>query len=50
VPSTDLTSPLHNCLTVAQWQDSANNGKGGWVTRSGDDFVCYDVPSIVYTP
>jgi branched-chain amino acid transport system substrate-binding protein len=41
----------HNCLSVAQWQDSANDGEGAWVTRTpNDDFVCYDVPSVIYTP
>ncbi|MFI5041163.1 MAG: ABC transporter substrate-binding protein [Acidimicrobiales bacterium] len=41
----------HNCLTVAQWQDSAQAGRGGWVTRSpGKNYVCFDVPSIPYTP
>jgi ABC-type branched-subunit amino acid transport system substrate-binding protein len=41
----------HNCLSAAQWQDSAFAGKGGWVSRTpGGPFVCYDVPSVGYTP
>lgn len=41
----------HNCLSAAQWQDSANGGTGGWVTRTPNkDFLCYDVPTVAYTP
>jgi ABC-type branched-subunit amino acid transport system substrate-binding protein len=50
-PSTEVGGPRHNCLNVAQWQDSANGGTGAWVTRTPNgDFVCYDVGSVVYTP
>jgi len=43
-PNTD-----RNCIEVAQWQDSANGGKGAWVT-SGKDMEnnCFDVPSLPY--
>jgi len=43
--------PSHNCLSVAQWQDSAYGGRGGWVTRTpGRTFVCYVVPTVPYSP
>ena len=39
----------HNCLNVAQWQDSADDGKGGWVTRVQDmNTECFDVPEVSY--
>jgi branched-chain amino acid transport system substrate-binding protein len=39
----------HNCLNVAQWQDDAYNGSGGWVTRVPDmDTNCFDVPAVSY--
>jgi branched-chain amino acid transport system substrate-binding protein len=41
----------HNCLNVARWQDSAQHGKGGWVTQVADmDKTCYDVPTVLYSP
>ncbi|MEY9890692.1 branched-chain amino acid transport system substrate-binding protein [Catenulispora sp. MAP5-51] len=41
----------HACFNVAQWQDSADGGKGGWVTRVPDmDTNCYDVPEVSYSP
>jgi branched-chain amino acid transport system substrate-binding protein len=40
-----------HCMNVARWQDSAYGGRGGWVTTTpGDDFTCYDVPSVSYSP
>jgi ABC-type branched-subunit amino acid transport system substrate-binding protein len=49
VPSDQVGGRRHNCLSVAQWQDDADGGKGAWVTRTpGGDFACYDVPSVVY--
>jgi branched-chain amino acid transport system substrate-binding protein len=40
----------HNCLNVAQWQDSANGGRGGWVTRVADmNTNCFDVPAVAYS-
>lgn len=51
VPLTHLGGTAHNCLSVARWQDDAYNGTGGWVTTTpNDDFACYDVPDVVYTP
>jgi branched-chain amino acid transport system substrate-binding protein len=39
----------HNCLNVAQWQDDANGGTGGWVTRVPDMTTnCFDVPAVPY--
>ncbi|EFC82454.1 ABC transporter substrate-binding protein [Parafrankia sp. EUN1f] len=38
-----------NCLNVARWQDSANGGKGGWLTQSGDmNTNCYTVKNLPY--
>jgi branched-chain amino acid transport system substrate-binding protein len=40
----------HNCLNVAQWQDSAYGGRGGWVTRVADmNTNCFDVPAVAYS-
>jgi branched-chain amino acid transport system substrate-binding protein len=40
----------HNCLNVAQWQDNAQGGKGGWVTRVPDmNTNCFDVPAVPYS-
>lgn len=40
-----------NCLNVARWQDSANGGKGAWVTQTPDmNNTCFDVPTIAYSP
>ena len=40
-----------NCLNVAQWQDSGDGGKGGWVTRVQDmNTECFDVPEVSYVP
>jgi ABC-type branched-subunit amino acid transport system substrate-binding protein len=40
----------HNCLNVAQWQDSAYGGQGGWVTRVPDmNTNCFDVPAVAYS-
>jgi ABC-type branched-subunit amino acid transport system substrate-binding protein len=47
----DPAKPYRNCLNVAEWQDSAYGGKGGWVTRVPDMMTnCYQVQSIPYTP
>ncbi len=41
----------HNCLNVARWQDSAEGGRGGWVTQTPDmNANCFDVPSLAYSP
>jgi ABC-type branched-subunit amino acid transport system substrate-binding protein len=40
-----------NCLNVARWQDSAQGGRGGWVTQVKDmDTECFDVPNLAYRP
>jgi branched-chain amino acid transport system substrate-binding protein len=42
---------IRNCLNVARWQDSANGGRGGWVTQVKDmDTDCFTVPNIAYSP
>ncbi|HEY3632431.1 MAG TPA: ABC transporter substrate-binding protein [Jatrophihabitantaceae bacterium] len=36
------------CVNVARWQDSANGGKGGWVTQVPDMMTnCYEVPELL---
>jgi len=46
-----LPTTLHDCLFVAHWSDGAYGGTGGWQTTTpGKDPVCYDVPSVAYTP
>jgi branched-chain amino acid transport system substrate-binding protein len=41
----------HSCLNVARWQDSAQSGKGGWVSQVPDmDTNCFDVPQLAYSP
>jgi branched-chain amino acid transport system substrate-binding protein len=45
------TGTTHACFNVARWQDSADGGKGGWVTQVPDmDTNCYDVPQVAYSP
>lgn len=40
---------IRNCFNVARWQDSANGGKGGWVTQVANmDTNCFTVPEISY--
>lgn len=42
---------LVDCLNVARWLDSAQGGKGGWVTQVPDmDKNCVTVPNVYYTP
>ncbi len=49
--SKDPGAPTRNCLNVARWQDTANDGKGAWVTQTPDmDTNCFDVPNIAYSP
>jgi branched-chain amino acid transport system substrate-binding protein len=48
VVSKDPAAVSHNCLFVAQWQDSAYGGTGGWVTRT-PQAACFDVPSVPYS-
>ncbi len=43
--------PSRNCLNVARWQDSADGGRGGWVTQVPDmDTNCFVVPNVPYRP
>ena len=38
-----------NCLSVAQWSDAAEDGAGGWVSRTPvGGFDCFDVPNVPY--
>jgi branched-chain amino acid transport system substrate-binding protein len=40
-----------NCLNVARWQDSANGGKGGWVSQVADlNTNCFDAFELPYSP
>jgi branched-chain amino acid transport system substrate-binding protein len=42
---------IRNCLNVVRWQDSANGGRGGWVTQVKDmDTECFTVPNVPYSP
>jgi branched-chain amino acid transport system substrate-binding protein len=42
---------VRDCLNVARWQDSADNGKGGWVTQVPNmNTTCYTVPNLPYSP
>ncbi len=41
----------YSCLNVARWQDSANDGKGGWVSQVDDmNKTCFTVPQLAYSP
>jgi branched-chain amino acid transport system substrate-binding protein len=36
------------CFNVARWQDSTNDGRGGWVTAVPDMMTnCYEVPELL---
>jgi len=44
-------STARACLNVARWQDSADGGKGGWVTQVPDMTTnCFTGPVISYAP
>jgi branched-chain amino acid transport system substrate-binding protein len=44
-------STARDCLNVARWQDSADGGKGGWVTQVPDMTTdCFTGPVISYAP
>jgi ABC-type branched-subunit amino acid transport system substrate-binding protein len=50
-PTPPPTGTTHACLNAARWQDSAQGGRGGWVTQVADmDTNCFDVPELAYTP
>jgi ABC-type branched-subunit amino acid transport system substrate-binding protein len=41
----------HNCLNVVRWQDSADSGRGGWVTQVEDmTRNCFDTKVLKYRP
>jgi branched-chain amino acid transport system substrate-binding protein len=45
------TPTTRSCLNVARWQDSAQGGKGGWVTQVKDmNTNCFTVPDLSYSP
>jgi branched-chain amino acid transport system substrate-binding protein len=45
------TATQTGCLNVARWQDSAEGGKGGWVTQVPDmNTNCFTGPVISYAP
>ena len=49
----DPTPPKikRECVNGARWQDSANEGRGGWVTQVPDMMTnCFDVPVLLMTP
>jgi branched-chain amino acid transport system substrate-binding protein len=55
IPTSFVTVPpastARGCLNVARWQDSANGGKGGWVTQVPDMTTnCFTGPVISYAP
>ncbi|WP_194899950.1 ABC transporter substrate-binding protein [Catenulispora pinisilvae] len=50
-PTPPPTGDTRACLNAARWQDSAQGGKGGWVTQVPDmDTNCFEVPQLPYTP
>lgn len=50
-PTPPPTGTTRACLNAARWQDSAQNGRGGWVTQVPNmDTNCFDVPQLPYTP
>lgn len=51
VVSKDPGADSVNCINVARWKDSANGGKGAWVTQVPDmNKNCFKVPSLAYSP
>ena len=51
VPEAQPAATERGCINVARWQDSANDGKGGWVTQVPDmNTNCFTGPTISYTP
>jgi branched-chain amino acid transport system substrate-binding protein len=44
-------SHVPTCINVARWQDSADGGRGGWVTQVPDmNKNCTNAQEILYTP
>ncbi|HSA51551.1 MAG TPA: ABC transporter substrate-binding protein [Yinghuangia sp.] len=47
----EVRQPAKWCINAVRWQDSANDGKGGWVDQVPDmDTNCFVVPSLPYKP
>ncbi|MFC7179252.1 ABC transporter substrate-binding protein [Kitasatospora paranensis] len=45
------SGPTRACLDAARWDDSANDGRGGWVTQVPDmTTTCFEVPQLPYRP
>jgi branched-chain amino acid transport system substrate-binding protein len=45
------TAIEHSCVNVARWQDSADGGKGGWVSQVPDmNKNCFDAHELAYSP
>ena len=41
-------SSTRGCFNVARWQDSAQGGRGGWVTQVPDMTTnCFEVPELL---
>ncbi|HEY3871665.1 MAG TPA: ABC transporter substrate-binding protein [Actinocrinis sp.] len=48
---TPPTPTIDDCFNVARWQDSADGGKGGWVTQVPDMTTnCFVTPNLSYSP
>jgi branched-chain amino acid transport system substrate-binding protein len=42
---------MRSCINIARWQDSADGGKGGWVSEVPDmNNNCFTVPQLSYSP
>ena len=42
---------LYTCINVARWQDSADAGRGGWLSQVADmNKNCFDAKQISYEP
>lgn len=51
VPAATPPPTVHDCLNVARWRDSADGGRGGWVTQVPNMGTnCYTVPNLPYSP
>ncbi len=45
------SATARKCVNIARWQDSAYNGKGGWLSQVKDMYdECFTVPVISYAP
>lgn len=51
VPKPPPTGLTRACLNAARWQDSAEDGRGGWVTQvESMTTTCFEVPQLPYRP